>query len=144
MHELSVTQSILEITLRHAAQAQAQRVTGIHLAIGQLASIVDDSVQFYWEMIAEDTLAAGAVLYFRRIPARAASRTASTRYALDNSDLACPHCGGAQVSVVAGTEFPWKPSMWNKQIAQSAQENGERQFTNKALWRMDDAAYPGC
>ena len=63
------------------------------------------SVQFYWEMVAEDTLAAGAVLHFRRIPAELLCQDCQTRYALDNSDLACPHCGSAQVSVVAGTEF---------------------------------------
>lgn len=105
MHELSVTQSILEITLRHAAQAQAQRVTGVHLAIGQLASIVDDSVQFYWDMITEDTLAAGARLHFRRIPAELQCQDCQTRYALDEAELACPNCGSAQVRVTAGTEF---------------------------------------
>ena len=68
MHELSVTESILAIALRHAGQAEAKRVTELNLVIGQLATIVDDSVQFYWDIISENTIAEGASLHFRRLP----------------------------------------------------------------------------
>jgi hydrogenase nickel incorporation protein HypA/HybF len=105
MHELSVTESILEITLRHAQQAQARRVTALHLVIGQLASIVDDSVQFYWDIMTKDTLADGAVLHFRRIPAELECSACSTRYTLPADDLACPSCHSSQVKVVSGSEF---------------------------------------
>jgi len=105
MHELSVTESILEITLRHARQAQARRVTALHLVIGQLASIVDDSVQFYWDIMTKDTLADGAVLHFRRIPAELECSVCNTRYALPADDMTCPSCHSAQVKVVSGSEF---------------------------------------
>ena len=62
MHELGVTQSLLDLAVRHAQQAGAARVTQLNVVIGQMANIVDDSVQFYWEIIAQDTIAAGAVL----------------------------------------------------------------------------------
>ena len=41
-------------------------MTAIDLVVGELSSIVDDSVQFYWDLIAEDTAAAGnsSVPYF--------------------------------------------------------------------------------
>ena len=42
MHELSVTESVLEIACRHAEKAQASRVTDIYLEIGRLSSIVDE------------------------------------------------------------------------------------------------------
>jgi hydrogenase nickel incorporation protein HypA/HybF len=65
MHELSVTESILEIALRHASNANAKRITNLYMVKGQLASIVDDSVQFYWDIISKDSIAEGAVLHFR-------------------------------------------------------------------------------
>ena len=68
MHELAVTQSILDISLRHAEKAGAKRITDINLVIGQFSSIVDDSVQFYWDIVAKETLAQGATLHFNRIP----------------------------------------------------------------------------
>lgn len=60
MHELAVTQSILDISLRHAQKAGAEKITGINLVIGEFASIVDDSVQFYWELYAQGTIAQNA------------------------------------------------------------------------------------
>ena len=65
MHELSVTESILEISLRHANKVNAKRITNLYLVIGQLASIVDDSVQFYWDIISKGTIAEGAMLHFQ-------------------------------------------------------------------------------
>lgn len=105
MHELAITESILEITLRHAQPTQAKRVTDIYLVIGKLASIVDDSVQFYWNMIAKDTAAEGATLHFRRTPAELLCQDCGHRYQTGENDFACPQCGGVHVRVVSGEEF---------------------------------------
>jgi hydrogenase nickel incorporation protein HypA/HybF len=105
MHELSVTESILEIALRHARQAGAGRITGIYLVVGQLSSLVDDSVQFYWDLIAKGTPAEGARLHFRRVPAELLCLECGRRYQPGQDDLACPTCGSPQVKVAAGEEF---------------------------------------
>lgn len=106
MHELSITQSILEIALRHAKQAQANQISDLYLVIGQFSSIVDDSVQFYWDMISEGTIAEGAKLHFERIPARLACRSCGTEYSLDSRELtACPQCDSIQIDILAGKEF---------------------------------------
>jgi Zn finger protein HypA/HybF involved in hydrogenase expression len=75
MHELAVTESILEIALRHGQPAQARKITDLYLVIGQLSSIVDDSVQFYWDFISKNTPAEGAS--FSRIPAEFCCLTAA-------------------------------------------------------------------
>jgi hydrogenase nickel incorporation protein HypA/HybF len=105
MHEMAVTQSILDIALAHAAQNGAARVTALNLVIGQLSSIVDDSVQFYWDIISRDTLCEGAVLHFQRLPARLACRDCECEYALSGELEACPNCGSFRVRVIAGDEF---------------------------------------
>jgi hydrogenase nickel incorporation protein HypA/HybF len=105
VHELSVTENILEIALRHASRANASRVTKVYLIIGRLSSIVDDSVQFYWDMISKGTLCAGASLHFERIPARLACENCGTSYTLVRELMACPSCGGVEVRVLSGDEF---------------------------------------
>ena len=106
MHELAITQSILQIALRHGEQNQASKITALHLVIGQLSSVVDDSVQFYWEMIAEGTLAAGSTLHFKRIPAQLECQDCGQPYSLESNQLdACPACESMNVRVVAGKEF---------------------------------------
>lgn len=104
MHELSVTEHILEIALRHADQAGAARITDLYLVIGQLSSIVDDSVQFYWDFISKDTLAAGAKLHFRRIPGALTCQSCDHAFPFGD-EFECPVCGSAQVCVTQGEEF---------------------------------------
>ncbi len=105
MHEFSVTQNILEIVLRHAQQASATRVTQIDLSIGDLASIVDDSVQFYFDILARNTIADGACLVFNRVPAQLRCWDCQTTFAPDGRDYFCPTCSGVRLQVIAGREF---------------------------------------
>jgi hydrogenase nickel incorporation protein HypA/HybF len=105
MHELSVTENILDIAARHARQAQAARVTDIHIVIGQLSSIVDESVQFYWDIISEGTICAGAKLHFERRPARLSCSTCGNSYILQGELMACPSCDSARVVIISGDEF---------------------------------------
>lgn len=105
MHELSVTESVLEIACKHAEKAQAKKVTDIHLVIGKLSSIIDDSIQFYWDIISKDTLCENAQLHFKRLPAKLVCTECGTHYELENDLIPCPNCGSARVRVVSGDEF---------------------------------------
>lgn len=105
MHELAVTESILAITLKHAEQAAASRVTDIHLVIGQLSSIVDDSVQFYWDVISENTIARGARLHFKRIAARMKCLNCGQEFEMDQRLSPCPSCQSYSLQITAGEEF---------------------------------------
>jgi hydrogenase nickel incorporation protein HypA/HybF len=105
MHELAVTQSILNIVLDHAGKANASKVTKIYLVIGELSSIVDESIQFYWEIIAKNTPAEQAELIFRRVSASFECLDCSTVYQLDGNVIYCPTCGSTHVKILSGEEF---------------------------------------
>ena len=105
MQEFAVTQSILEICLRHAEEASAAKITDINLIIGQFSSIVDDSVQFYWDMIADGTIAHGAVLHFNRIPGEMTCRTCRHVFQPTDQTFECPSCGSIAVRITKGEEF---------------------------------------
>jgi hydrogenase nickel incorporation protein HypA/HybF len=105
MHELAVTENILEIASRHAREAQAQRVTDLYLVIGRLSSIVDDSVQFYWDMLSQGTLCEDSKLHFQRLPAQLICTMCQESYTLDSELTPCPRCGSVQVKVLSGDQF---------------------------------------
>lgn len=105
MHELSVTESLLKIAVQHAEKANARRVMDLNIVIGDLASMVDESIQFYWDIIAKDTIAEGAKLHFRRVPAELQCNTCGEKYRPTDKELICPNCGGAGAKIIAGEEF---------------------------------------
>jgi hydrogenase nickel incorporation protein HypA/HybF len=105
MHELSITENLLEIALRHANSTNAQRITDLYLVIGDLSSIVDESVQFYWDIIASGTSAEGATLHFKRVPTKIVCLECDQQYSPHDSQMACPNCGGINVRINSGEEF---------------------------------------
>jgi len=105
MHELAVTQNILDISLRHAEEAGAKKITGINLVIGEFASIVDDSVQFYWDVLADETIAKGAKLHFERIPGEMTCANCNHSFHPTNIDFTCPNCRSVFVKITKGEEF---------------------------------------
>jgi len=106
MHELPATQGMLQIALETASSVGADRIREIHLVIGDLSSMVDDSVQFYFDLMAQGTAAAGAKLVFHREAAvlrcSACSLQEDVRAPLPP---ACPRCGDLRVRVDGGQEF---------------------------------------
>lgn len=105
MHELGITEQLLSLTLRHAEEAGAAHVTRLNLIIGEFSSVFDESIQFYWDMIAEGTIAAGAELHFERIPGRMTCDTCSRSFPFKDYDGACPHCDSPGVHVSDGKQF---------------------------------------
>ena len=105
MHELAVTESVLNLAAKHGIKAGAERITDINLVIGQLSSIIDDSIQFYWDIISEDTICEGAKLHFQRIPARLECLDCTEQYNIETELSPCPNCGSYHVKVITGDEF---------------------------------------
>lgn len=106
MHELAVTQGILDVALNAARQEQARQIVAIDLVIGDLSTIVDESVQFYFDILSRETPAAGARLRFRREPAAATCRTCGHAFAASLPlALACPACASTQIEVSGGRAF---------------------------------------
>jgi hydrogenase nickel incorporation protein HypA/HybF len=105
MHELAITESILTIALQHANKAKACRVTEINLVIGNLTSIIDDSISFYWEIISKDTICSQSTLRFTRIPGHLKCNDCLNEYDLENELIPCPQCNSSNVTILRGNEF---------------------------------------
>ncbi len=104
MHELSIIQSILSIVLEKAEGAQASKITKINLTIGELSGIVDDCVQFYFDILSKDTIAAEASLSFHRPPTKLHCRNCGTTFSPDDLNWACPNCREQKIEIVSGRE----------------------------------------
>jgi len=105
MHELYATQAILEKALQKAVEQGASKITDLHLAVGEISTYVDDSIQFYWDEISKDTIAEGARLHFRRVGAEMQCMACFTKYHPTDGEILCPSCGATGAKILAGEEF---------------------------------------
>ena len=106
MHELPATQAILDAAICTARDHGASRIVAIDLVIGEMSTMMDDSVQMYFDILSRDTPAAGAVLRFRREPGAATCFDCAARYPVRPPlEPACPVCGGTFVRVTGGQQF---------------------------------------
>jgi hydrogenase nickel incorporation protein HypA/HybF len=106
MHELPATQGILDVALDAARDAGAVRVTSIDVVIGDLTSFVDDSVQFYFDVLSRGTAAEGAVLHMLRRSGIARCSSCMESYAVSPPFVpVCACCGAFTVEITGGREF---------------------------------------
>jgi len=68
MHEASITQSLLEVALERAQEANARKITQINLIVGDLDHITDENLQFHFDLASKGTIAEGARLNFMPLP----------------------------------------------------------------------------
>ena len=105
MHELAVTEDILHIAIEEGEAHQAKRITDIYMTIGRLSSLVDDSIQFYWDHISQGTLCEGAVLHFNRPPAIFKCNKCGQEFEILEDLLPCPACKSFDLDILSGNEM---------------------------------------
>ena len=106
MHELSITEQIKEIAIKHGEKNAAQGITDLYLVIGELSTVIDESVQFYWDLVTKNTLCEGANLHFKRISALFRCLDCNTEYSLAQGELTpCPSCQSTRMEILQGKEF---------------------------------------
>jgi hydrogenase nickel incorporation protein HypA/HybF len=108
MHELPITESILNIVLKHARMNNAQKVMTIHLQIGKLTDLQDEWLQRYFDYLSKGTLAEGAKLNIERMPVTVQCNTCQVSYEADVAqmgELVCPACGGNSGTLLSGRDY---------------------------------------
>ncbi|HSW57047.1 MAG TPA: hydrogenase maturation nickel metallochaperone HypA [Dehalococcoidales bacterium] len=102
---MGVTQALLDMAVTKARESGAVAIRKINLVIGDLSSVLDNSVQFYFDFISQGTPAEGARLVFRRIPIGARCRRCSTEFSPSGDNWKCPQCLDAGIDIISGNEF---------------------------------------
>lgn len=105
MHELPVVLDIIRVMDEEAAKNTFQKITRIDLVIGELSSIVSESVQMYFEIAAKEHACEGAKLVFEHRPAMLKCQKCGKEFPHEKS-FQCPDCGGDSMLIKGtGREF---------------------------------------
>jgi len=101
MHELAITQSIVEAVSEVAGEA---RVTRVRLDIGNLSGVVADSIRFCFELCTKGTVLEGTALQIYEVAARARCLECNAEFMVEDSIALCA-CGSVNVDILAGHEL---------------------------------------
>ncbi len=101
MHELSITQSVVDAIVERSA---GKKVTVVRLRVGRLSGFVPDAMRFCFELATDGTNLQGAALDIDEPPGVAHCRTCGEDFSLTDLILLCP-CGSADVEVLSGREL---------------------------------------
>ena len=106
MHELSIAASIVEAVSESASAYPGSRVKEVRLRVGALASVVEDSLQFCWQLATDDTPLAGSVLVIRKLPVILHCAACGVDSEIDGvQSFRCPQCGQSSADLRQGREL---------------------------------------
>ena len=101
MHELAITQSVVDMVVERTA---GRRVASVQVRVGKLSGVVADAMRFCFDLATVDTPLEGAELEIEAVPGQASCRTCSSEFEVSDLILLC-HCGSADVRIIAGDEL---------------------------------------
>lgn len=105
MHELAITQGILEIAEREAAKHHSGRITRIKLQIGEFTGVVKEALEFSFEVVRQGTLAEHAQLEIEVVKLRKRCPSCEKVFeSKDQFDFFCPQCN-APAQIISGREM---------------------------------------
>jgi hydrogenase nickel incorporation protein HypA/HybF len=106
MHELSIVGSIVDSVTESAAAYRGARVTEVHLRVGALAAVIEDSLQFCYGIATEGTPLEGSKLVVKILPVvmHCGACGADGEIASLQS-FSCPHCGEPASDLRQGREL---------------------------------------
>jgi hydrogenase nickel incorporation protein HypA/HybF len=105
MHELAMTESIIELVEAEARKRGSDRIDGIKLRIGQFTGVVKEALEFAFDAIKHGTLAESAELLIEIVPVRMKCSPCDKVFSPDGIfDFFCPVCD-RPAEIVSGREL---------------------------------------
>lgn len=101
MHELPIVLGLIHTVEKSAEENNITKVTKIRIRVGELADVVDECVQMYFDTASVGTICEGADLVFERNPAVLRCTCCGKEFP-HLHDFTCPDCGGDAI-LVRGT-----------------------------------------
>lgn len=99
MHELNITQNIIETVIEAAQGVPVQRIV---LEIGEISAILPDSIAFCFEACIPNTPLANATLDIIIVPGRGRCRHCGHEMAMDMPYAVCDRCDSMAIDIIAG------------------------------------------
>ena len=105
MHELALTQPIVEIAVENAEKAGAIRISKIVVVVGKLSGAVPHSIEFCFLALSQGTLAENAELIIVEEPSQGTCKACGATFEVEDRYYPCPACNAFDISTEGGDRF---------------------------------------
>jgi len=105
MHEFSLMAGVLDAVEASARENKASKVVEIKLVIGEMTEVLEDAMDFAFEVLAPGTLVEGALLTMTKVAPQSRCLACSAEFAHDRYHFACPACDSLATELLAGREM---------------------------------------
>jgi hydrogenase nickel incorporation protein HypA/HybF len=98
VHELGITQGIIDRARDAAVENGAKGVTAVYVVMTPAADFTEDSIDMYFTMLTQDDdLFRGAALHVEHRPVSAMCVDCSDEFSVEAPQPVCPQCGSYNV-----------------------------------------------
>lgn len=105
MHELSVTENIINICSEEAIKNKVLKVKNIKILVGGLTGLIPESIQYYFDIASKGTKVEGAKLNIIKVPLKIFCNGCKNTSVVNIGVFTCPVCGGSDIKLIGGNEF---------------------------------------
>jgi len=101
MHELSLTENLLDVALKNSGE---RKIVHVNLLIGEFSDEREEAIQFYWDDLAKGTSAENAQLLFKRVDAEMKCLECEIVFHPDDEAAFCPNCRSHRLTLLRGDD----------------------------------------
>lgn len=106
MHEMGIAQQLVRIALDAIPDdIEDPKVDCLNLKIGRLASVVEHSLTFCFEVITKETPLENARLNIEFIPVVVRCNDCRNEWEVRGPVFKCPHCDDGEITMLTGREI---------------------------------------
>jgi len=106
MHEMGIAMQIIEIAgASIPSDMMHVKVTRVNLKVGKLAAVVPESLRFCFDIVAKDTVLAGAELVIEEIPIKARCKVCRKEWTISEPVFTCSSCRSPDIELLSGREL---------------------------------------
>ena len=105
MREFHSTKFILDKIIQQARTINGTRVKNVHLVLGEISELDQNSIQKHWNELSKNTVAENAQLHFRIMIAEVQCMSCFKKYHPKNGIIHCDNCGSFGAKILTGEEF---------------------------------------
>lgn len=105
MHELAITEGIINIVKSEAEKQGFTKVLEIKLQVGEFSGLVPDCIREFFPIAARGSVAENAALSIETLKARFMCLDCGYEGEADRKNACCPSCRSNALKMTAGRDF---------------------------------------